>query len=219
MFTAFNGGDTSLVPPPTVDLEGTEYRQGLLHGTIISRLDLDLPVLKAKQLKLRLKSNKDECQLLYCEVHVLREQVMNVEEKHKHKPMYMDIIHNKQLKCSNKRMARYVSETQTIREELSKSEYRCCDLENKKTRLKKRSRKRRRPTQTSRNARNVRNASNNKEANDLNKHPTTIHDNNVVDCIDYLKLENALIKAEEKEDCTQKTYNTLWKKEINMSQY
>ena len=68
MFTAFNGGDTSLVPPPTVDLEGMEYRQGLLHGTIISRLDLDLPVLKVKQLELRLKSNKDECQLLYCEV-------------------------------------------------------------------------------------------------------------------------------------------------------
>ena len=68
VFTAFNGGDTGLVPPPTFDLEGTEYRQGLLHGTIISRSDLDLPVLKAKQLKLRLKSNKDECQLLYCEV-------------------------------------------------------------------------------------------------------------------------------------------------------
>ena len=113
------------------------------HGTIISRSDLDLPVLKAKQLKLRLESSEDECQSLYREVHVLREQVMNVEEKHERKLMDTDIIHNKQLKRSNERMARYVSETQTIREELSKSEYRCCDLENKKTRLKKRSQKRR----------------------------------------------------------------------------
>ena len=43
----------------------------------------------------------------------------------------------------------------------------------------------------------------------MNEHPTTIHDNNVVDRIDYLKLENALIKAEEKEDRTQRQYINL----------
>ena len=184
---------SGLVPPPTIDLDGTEYRQGLsrTHGAILSRSDMDIPTLKARQLEMRLESSEDECQSLYREVHTLREQLMDVEERHGRQSIDIDALHTKQLRASNSRMAVYVAETHTIREELSKCEYRVRDLEGKRIRLEKRARKRRRDEVG---------AQDEGSSNVAATPSFSLSSNAVIDRVDYLRLERSLKQAETKED-------------------
>ena len=123
--------NNSLMPPPTlVNLT----LDGGINGKVLSKTDLHVAELRARQLEQRLDSSEMECERLYSEIHSLRSTVMDQEEKHGSLMMESDRLHSKQLKASNARIASYISENQVMREELSTAEYRVRDMTTKRLR-------------------------------------------------------------------------------------
>ena len=107
---------------------------GGINGKVLSKTDLHVAELRARQLEQRLDSSEMECERLYSEIHSLRSTVMDQEEKHGSLMMESDRLHSKQLKASNARIASYISENQVMREELSTAEYRVRDMTTKRLR-------------------------------------------------------------------------------------